>query len=123
MGSTPFTRIAYGTSPEEAYNNADDETQSEYGYQNKYSGDLNSKPGFVLAHLPEGVNLSAWIVALKTENMPLDFPMHAKVFEAQQDIYEDKWGPALCFEVPDTTQKIWRKTKQKKYIFLGYAPE
>ena len=123
MGSTPFIRIASGKSPEEAYNNADDEAQSEYSYQNEYSGDLNSKPGFVLARLPEGVDLSTWITALKTENMPLDFPMHAKEFEGQQEIYEDKWGPALCFEVPDTTPKIKLKTHRKKYIFLGYAPE
>lgn len=119
MGATTFSRIAYGKNPDEAYSNAYNDAQSERGHQDGYSGDLNSKDGFVLVNKPENVELSVWIKALREDNLPEALQMPSEEFQKQQEIYDDKRGPALCFEVLDKTQQGDRK----KYIFVGWAPE
>jgi len=46
MGSQSFTVRSRGKSAKEAYQNAVDNAESEYGHQQGYSGAINSTPGF-----------------------------------------------------------------------------
>jgi len=46
MGSQVFTVNSRGMSAREAYNNAVEEANDEYGHQQGYSGEINSTPGF-----------------------------------------------------------------------------
>jgi len=119
MGATTFYRVAYANSSDEAFDAAYEEALSERGHQEGYSGDLNSKPGFQLAKAPPDVDLTTWLDALRNGELPEALKIHSREFEFQFDIYDDKSGPALCFEVPDET----RKGSEKEFIFIGYAPE
>ncbi|MDO6431554.1 hypothetical protein Q4E93_13195 [Flavitalea sp. BT771] len=118
MGSTAFTRVAYGKNADEAYNAACEDAQSENGYQDGYSGDLNAKSGFLLVETPPDVDLSRWLNALKCGKLPRNLEMYSNEFQRQFEIYVDKWEPALCYEVFDK-----QKRPENKYIFVGYAPE
>jgi|SRR5579859_5130358 len=117
MGAIAFYRAAYGESPDEAYNRACIDAQYEKGHQDGYSGDLNSKDGYVLVKVPGHVELSVWLNAIKGGNLPPTLQSHAGEFQRQQGIYQDKEEPALCFEIPAES-----RGDRKKYIFLGYAP-
>jgi hypothetical protein len=46
MGSQAFTVNSRGMSAKEAYQNAVDDAEAEYGHQQGYSGAINSTPGF-----------------------------------------------------------------------------
>ena len=119
MGATTFLRSANGKSPEDAYENAYETAESETGHRDGYSGDLTSKNGFVFAETPKGVQLSVWIKALRDDDLPKSLLMHSEEFQRQQEIYDDKWGPALSFEVVENVQK----GTLKRYIFVGSSPE
>jgi hypothetical protein len=119
MASTAFSRVAYGTNADEAYGVACEDAQSENGCQDGYSGGLKAKSGFLLVETPLDVDLSRWLDALKCGKLPRDYEMHSDEFARQFEIYDDKWEPALCFEVFDKNQK----RSENKYIFVGYAPD
>ena len=119
MGACSFRRAASGKDAEEAYNDARLEAQSERGHQGGYSGDLNSKAGYLLVTPPPDVELSQWLNILRNCQLPKGFQMHVKEFSRQSRIYHDKWGPALCFEVLEENQP----GSERKYIFVGFAPE
>lgn len=118
MGSSQFCRTSYGKNAQEAFNNASQDALYEKGHQSGYSGDLNSKDGFVLELPPAGVALSVWLTALTDEQLPESLREHTREFERQFGIYADQSEPALCFEESKTTGK----SGDNKYIFLGWAP-
>jgi hypothetical protein len=72
-----------------------------------------------MVETPLDVDLSRWLNALKCGKLPRDFEMHSDEFQRQFEIYDDKWEPALCYEVFDKNQK----GSERKYIFVGYAPD
>jgi hypothetical protein len=119
MGASQFYRTSYGKDAQEAFNNASQDALYEKGHQGGYSGDLNSKDGFVLELPPAGVELSVWLNALSDLQLPESLQPHSREFERQFRIYDNKFGPALCFEASKTTGK----SVDNKYIFLGWAPE
>lgn len=119
MGATNFFRAAYGNDPQEAYDKAYDQAESEKGHQDGYSGDLNSKDGFVVVKTPEDVKLTVWLKALSEGNLPQSLQIHAEEFTRQHEIYDEKSEPALCFEKFDQDSKAITK----QYIFVGTAPE
>jgi hypothetical protein len=116
MGALPFFRTACGKDPDDAFNNAYYAAASEKGHQNGYSGDLNSKDGFIKAEKPEGVDLLNWVDVLLRRKLPSSLKSHRREFEKQLEISDAKSGPALCFEVADTQDGI------KEYFFAGWAP-
>jgi hypothetical protein len=119
MGACSFHRVAYGKDAAEAYNDAHLEAQSERGPQGGYSGDLNSKSGYLLVEVPIGIKFSVWLRALDDEELPIEYYRHTEEFVRQCEIYNNKWGPALCFEVLAAN----RQGPDRKYIFVGLAPE
>jgi hypothetical protein len=119
MGTCSFRRAAHGKDAEEAYSDAFLEAQSERGHQGGYSGDLNSKSGYLLVEVPTGLKFSEWLKALDNEELPVEHEIHAEEFERQCEIYNNKWGPTLCFEVLAAN----RQGPNRKYVFIGLAPE
>jgi hypothetical protein len=119
MGATTFFRTAYGNDPQEAYDKAYHQAESEKGHQDGYSGDLNSKNGFVVVNVPKDVKLTVWLKALSEDNLPQSLQIHAEEFARQHGIYDEKSEPALCFE------KFAHDSKAitKQYVFVGTAPE
>ena len=119
MKASTFSRVGYGKNPDEAYNDAYNDAQLAYGQQDGYPGDLIVKDGFQVARTPENVELNAWLDALIEGRLPQTLQMHFEEFERQLDIYDNKQGPALCFEAVDKIPI----GNRKKYIFVGWAPE
>jgi len=119
MGANTFVRTACANNPEEAYEKAYAQAEFESGHQDGYSGDLNSKNGFVVVNKPQDVKLGVWLEALREGNLPQSLQTHAEEFARQHEIYDEKWESALCFEIIDHASK----TMTKQYIFAGTAPE
>ena len=119
MGASQFYRTSYGKEAGDAFKNASQTAEYEKGDEEGYSGDLNSKDSFVLEQPPAGVDLSLWLNALLDHRLTEPLRAHCREFERQYDIYDNKFGPALCFEVTETAGK----SKNKQYLFLGWAPD
>jgi hypothetical protein len=95
MGACTFRRVGYGKTAQEAFCSAVQDANMEVGHQDGYSGDINSKHGFIVLDIPEGVNLRDFIYDMEDDH----------------DEIRSKWGPAGCI-----------KMEEGKYIFFGYAP-
>lgn len=123
MGATTFYTKSTAIASIGAFNKAVEEAESEFGHQQGYSGQINSKPSFTTFRVPVNVNFERWIDALREEELPGDMYEHHKEFDKQLKVYADKRAPACCYLVPKG--HAWDKSdaNSSTYIFMGYAPE
>ena len=96
MGATTFYQSAHGKTPEEAFKEAVEEAQYDYGHAG-YTGTIAEKNSFCMIDLPEGK--TAWQYA-------------EELLDMNDDRITDKWGDAGCIEV-----------EQGEYLFFGWASE
>ena len=117
MGSCTFDTYSVGKSPDDAFENAQRHAEEYYGHQEGYSGQINSKTGFVEVpyHMYKGKK------------------NHEKVaWELVDDDWagtDSKWGPAGCMEIKGQKANRIKKAKgvsgkkgYKAYYFFGWAP-
>lgn len=121
MGACQFTRHGYGKTDREAYEQACDEALSEWEMDHEdeaedgpqgYSGNLDSKDGYVMTNPPDGISPREWMRLIEDFDPKTAPPKYKDKLHRLYDIYDDKRGPALCI-----------KLKEGDYIFFGYAPE
>ena len=111
MGAETFCVTIKGASAEAAFAEAVRQAQYDHGHSG-YSGTIAEKRDFVIVPLPDGLS--------PTEAVDLagsDCLSHANQSAAvrawvkqAEPIYDDKWGPALCFESTPGT-----------FVFCGWA--
>lgn len=139
MGASEFFTVSLGRNPHEAFDKARKEAQYLYGHGG-YTGTIAEKGEFKYlgeigtAHwqkLPEWYERAH---AKRDRESPKERlpgkPIPAKyreLIEKTVDIYDDKWGPAVCFQVtgsivPTIKAELGRKgTMDKVYVFCGWA--
>lgn len=114
MGACNFNTTSKGRTVEQAYNDAVEAANYEYGHGG-YTGEINVKSGYVLFPLPKG--MTAEEVDELLVEATWDDEARAKLIEAYRGVrferfrtldgmiatWDDKWGPAVCFQTgPDT---------------------
>ncbi|OVE77553.1 hypothetical protein BVX99_02385 [bacterium F16] len=76
MGSCTFHTVAYGNTPQEAYQQAIEDANNQNGHQDGYSGDIQTTEWFEMVEPDKGQNVSDKV-------------------EETIDNYH-KWGPCGC---------------------------
>jgi hypothetical protein len=153
MGACGFRTTAIGRTPEEAYRNARDEADAQYGQQEGYSGRINVTRGFRLIVKPKGKQVKVFLRELEAdENRLMDHPSevydknlkrfvpnpkpkparkYPGVFLPMVD--SDKYGPCGCIEIGPAYRTVWDADQgksvkkairgQRTYLFWGWAAE
>jgi|8_EtaG_2_1085327.scaffolds.fasta_scaffold108037_2 hypothetical protein len=94
MGAVEFVTSSRGKTPEEAFTNAVEEAQYDYGHAG-YTGTIAEKPGFEMRKVPKDTSIKDYIDKTIDDN--------------------DKWGDAYCI------QKFPSDTVEKEFVFYGNA--
>lgn len=108
MGAEVFYNRVKGTDSSKAFNEAVEEACYEYGHGG-YTGTIVEKSSFSMSKKPKDIDADEWIEAVDEFNE--DESNQKYYFELSHDfnIYDDKWGDALCVPVEDG------------FIFCGWA--
>ena len=129
MGADQFSSIGIARTPEVAFNQAHDQATWEYGHGG-YSGTIAEKGSYVLL----GKLGSRYYDNVEDYFHELLYGDEKKIPAGIRDvirrgagIFNDKWGPAVCFEVVGTKAVAIKKrygrggTMDKVWLFTGYA--
>jgi len=122
MGGALFRVIAWGKTPQEAFNSARADAIREYG-DGGYTGTIAEKCDFVVIEAPEG-DIPKFLNAIEAVNMGekhildqlMDKKYHDVVLRAER-IFDDKWGAALCIPSGKDDER------GKQYFFTGWASD
>ena len=96
MGASEFGVYGTGKTAAEAFRNAVEEADAEFGHRQGYSGTINSKRSFKEVSVPSGKDLSTFLQELADDD---------------NHFSQDKYGPAGCVKVSDD-----------QWFFFGIAP-
>jgi len=152
MGATTFETIGLGKDAGAAYRTAVDDALWSRGHDG-YTGTIAEKAGFELFTLPKGVTARRVMDKIDDAHWALICEENPSVFSTRREgpnarqrnalaylrekfgrdaesllrTYDDKWGPAVAFEL---TNDVARKAKEhagrkgthdKVFLFCGYA--
>ena len=147
MGGQSFFNIGIGKTPNEAFNHLSEEARYQHGHGG-YTGTIAEKPGFQLLSTPPGVaalDMAKWVASYVpreyrdepwNKNWKKEYP---DTLESQirrsHEIWSDKWGPALAYEIKGEELEAFKKLKDwrvpesvktmppgsRVFVFLGMA--
>lgn len=146
MGSCDFVVLSHGKTASQAFDRVADEARYEYGHEG-YTGTIAEKSGFVVFDLPSRVMASKVLAALQWAGDADMEPVGsdaAIVKRARRDRawlvskfgevttaemirrYNDKWGPAVGFQVTGKQAERYRlyntmKRGERVWLFCGWA--
>lgn len=136
MGAEQFSNIALGRNPKIAFDKAVEDAQWNYGHAG-CTGTIAEKPGYVLAGKVSSRHvdrLESYFDRHLYGTGDIHGPAQGRIPERMRDViakfsdtYDDKWGPAVCFEVTGTRAVEIKKragragTMDKVWIFMGWA--
>lgn len=140
MGAEQFFTIALGRNPHQAFDKAREDAYWEWGHAG-YTGSIAEKQEFKMmgsVGTDHWRKVPGWFERVLAETYPaykVDGrlphkpipPAYEQKVRRMVTVYDNKWGPALGYEVTGTAaQKIrlerGRKgTLDKVYVFCGYA--
>lgn len=105
MGGMVFTTVQFADTPQLAFEMAVKEAREEYGNQG-YTGTISEKDGFRLFSLPPSfIGRIDDPFSINEEDDLIDYLMENAPY---QQVFNDKWGPAVCIPLMDydhTVQK------------------
>jgi len=113
MGATTFYNKGTGKDAAEVFNRLTEEAQHLYGHGG-YTGTIAEKHGYEEFTLPENVNIheAKRLIYLHEDGQEEEIPEGLRtIVKRWYEIYDDKWGPALCLKDGET------------YHFMGWASE
>lgn len=138
MGASPFQAVACGDTMQVAFGEAVRQAQYEYGHRG-YTGTIAEKDRFLNAgRLPVTAPIDYVIslfnaYPLPGSNIPGDRNVTLKAAQAvglELDerrmtelvkAYDDKWGPAVGFELAEGATEEEQAAGLKRYVFVGWA--
>jgi hypothetical protein len=135
MGAEQFEVITLGRTAAAAFDKAVADAQYDYGHAG-YTGTIAEKSGYVMAgqvssrhvdRLESYFNKYYGWEDIHGPNQGRIPEVMREVVAKYADIYDDKWGPAVCFEVTgirakEIKERAGRKgTMDKVWIFMGWA--
>ena len=97
MGAVNFYQVAVGKSAKDAFRNAVEQAQYDYGHSG-YTGTIAEKSSFKMIPLPDGMK-------------PME--LADKLMDEDDKRINDKWGDAGCIAIPNSDE----------YLFFGWASE
>ena len=152
MGACEFEELSHGKTADEAFSRAVDQAQYEYGHGG-YTGTIAEKGEFTVFDLPPRVMAGKVIAALRMATLHVQFTRdpdciqhwdRTTVNRAKRDwdwlvskfgpqvtremvrLYDDKWGPAVGFQVTGKIADRYRlyhsmKRGERVFVFCGWA--
>jgi hypothetical protein len=136
MGAEVFENYSQGKNPEEAFKNAVNEAHYWHGHGG-YTGTIAEKGDYSVFECPTGVTatqLMDWayqcscVDSKKLNDVP---EKHRQLVTNIVDVFDDKWGPAVCIpltgkELAEARKKYCqsnniKRTSMKFYLFGGWA--
>ncbi len=143
MGAEQFFTVSLGRNPHQAFDKAVEQAYWDYGHGG-YTGSIAEKDGFKFAgqvSTPHWRKVPDWFEREIAKRYPAMTamrykgrlpgtpipPAYRKMVSKFVDIYEQKWGPAICYEVTGRARLAikdeWdrHKTMDHVYVFCGYA--
>ena len=109
MGAEQFYSTAKGKTPRDAFKSAHADACYEYGHGG-YSGTLAEKGGYTMSNKPDDISGSKWSDMVDEFDEEDKDQAHYRELKRDFEVYDDKWGDALCIENGDD-----------EYIFCGWA--
>lgn len=111
MGATTFynsIKKREGQTAGQAFNSIREDALYENG-QGGYTGTIAEKGGISMSRKPDDIDVIDWVYEL--DNFDEDDRDNEHYYELKEDfdVYDDKWGDALCIETKD------------HYFFCGWA--
>ena len=95
MGAESFYNTAKGTNASKAFKDTHEEACYENGHGG-YTGTIAEKGGYTMSRKPKGVRADKWHDKVEDFNPEDTKQKHYSELKHDYDVYEDKWGDALC---------------------------
>ncbi len=107
MGAAVFETVSRGESPRKAFRNAVDRALYESGHAG-YTGTIAEKQEFINISLPKGED---------------PFAFANKLIDEDDGRIRDKWGPAGCIDISDSSYALasGKADGTNTYLFFGWA--
>jgi hypothetical protein len=122
--------MSFGKDVKDAFNNAIDQARHDYGHAG-YTGTIAEKHSFVMSSKPKTIKTDKWIDHLDNfmydESVTPPMSKYTSYIRSDVNVYDDKWGPALAFELSGVELKRAKEqnglkgTRKKGFIFIGMA--
>lgn len=108
MGATTFYNTIKGDNPSKAFKSLVEEALYMEGHGG-YTGTIAEKHDFKMSRKPKDVDPDLWVQML--DDFDEDDRQQDNYYALKKDfdIYDDKWGPALCIPI------------KGGYLFCGWA--
>ena len=108
MGAVTFYDTIKTDNPKEGFNSLVERAQWEDGHGG-YTGTIAEKDGITMSRKPDNIDVDDWVELL--DDFDEDDRDQEHYYELKRDfnVYDDKWGDALCIET------------ETAYIFCGWA--
>ena len=110
MGASSFRNNAVGTDIHYAFRRLVENAEADNDDEG-YSGTIAEKSSFVMSKKPARVDPEKWYFQVKDFCEKDKSQKHYDLLKEDFEIYDDKWGPALCIPTKDG------------FIFCGFASE
>jgi len=108
MGAEVFYNKAKGVSVNEVFKQEREHACYENGHDG-YTGTIAEKNGYTMSKKPKGIDADKWIEMVEDFNEDDTSQEHYRALKKDFQIYDDKWGNALCVPTDDG------------FIFCGWA--
>lgn len=127
MGGCDFETMSAGRDAKEAFSNAVERAIYDRGHEG-YSGTIKEKAGFYAIALPPRVSVKQAVAWTSDWSGVDSVPKAHRAWVGHAiNIFNDKWGPAVCFELRGAELKAAKErmglkgTRKKVFVFCGIA--
>jgi len=108
MGAEIFYNRRKGTEPSTLFSEERENACYEYGHGG-YSGTIAEKGSYTMSNKPSEIDADKWIEMVEEFDEEDREQEHYRALKKDFDVYDDKWGDALCVPTDDG------------FIFCGWA--
>ena len=108
MGAETFYEITKEKDCSTAFSDLREQACYEHGHGG-YTGTIAEKDGYTMSNKPNDIDADTWIDMIHNFDFQDKEQKHYKILKKDYQIYDDKWGDALCIQLDNG------------YIFCGWA--
>jgi len=100
MGAETFYNKIRGVNANELFNHERQEALCEEG-RGGYTGTIAEKDGFTMSDKPKEIDADLWVDMVQEFDSDDKTQKHYKELKRDFEVYDDKWGDALCVPTED----------------------
>jgi hypothetical protein len=108
MGASSFYKKVKGTDARNTFKELREDAQYESGHGG-YSGTIAEKHSYTMSKKPTDIDVDIWWDLVDEFDEDDKTQPYYRELKHDSDIYQDKWGPALCIPT------------EGGFVFCGYA--